>query len=242
VKVDGSKVRIALAGVIIGVLLGAYIGYALTPTTTFTISPGVYPGAPDYTIWKEGSNYFAKNSNGELEFSGTNATQVIINVFSSASDGDTVYIKKGSYPVTARIWVNKSLTIFGDGIDSTILYDDTSGFDKQWFTVHASHVRIEGITFSGNYKSEAIFHIKRYSGDSDISDITIRNCKFEKPKTTHDAGATLTIWDAEQADFRLYDVTVENCIFTNDLDSTYDNVAISWVEDVTVKNCWINLT
>jgi len=121
VKVDGSKVRIALAGVIIGVLLGAYIGYALTPTTTFTISPGVYPGAPDYTIWKEGSNYFAKNSNGELEFSGTNATQVIINVFSSASDGDTVYIKKGSYPVTARIWVNKSLTIFiNNGLQFTL--------------------------------------------------------------------------------------------------------------------------
>ena len=86
-KVDGSKVRIALIAVIIGVLLGAYIGYALTPTTTFTISPGVYPGAPDYTIWKEGSNYFAKNKYGEIEFSGTNKIEIVQNVMDAIPEG-----------------------------------------------------------------------------------------------------------------------------------------------------------
>jgi len=89
VKVDGSKVRIALIAVIIGVLLGAYIGYALTPTTTFTISPGVYPGAPDYTIWKEGSNYFAKNKYGEIEFSGTDASTVIQSAIDALTSGRT---------------------------------------------------------------------------------------------------------------------------------------------------------
>jgi len=237
--------RKALAIVLTAIVLTAIVTYVFAASSNIpiTIGGGIYPGAPSYTIWREGDHYFAKNSSGVKVFSGTNASQVIINTFSSASDGDTVYIKKGSYPVTARIWVNKSLTILGDGIDSTILYDDTSGFGSQWFTVHASHVRIEGITFSGEYKSEAIFHVRRWSGDLDIHDIIIKHCKFEKPKTTyHDAGAILTIWDTEESNFRLYDVTVEDCIFTNDLNSNNDNVAISWVQDVTVKNCWINLS
>ena len=116
-KVDGSKVRIALAGVIIGVLLGAYIGYALTPTTTFTISPGVYPGAPDYTIWKEGSNYFAKNKYGEIEFSGTNASQVINN---AASNGGKIFLCEGTYLLDAPILLSSYTILEGSGF-STVL-------------------------------------------------------------------------------------------------------------------------
>ncbi|RLI48648.1 MAG: hypothetical protein DRP09_21250, partial [Candidatus Thorarchaeota archaeon] len=239
----GIAVLLCLAFLLGSAVTQLVIGlYPANVTTVWVNNPPLHEA--DYIIGVYNStHYYAKNgTTGEIEFCGTNASQVIINTFSSISDGDTVYIKKGLYSITGRIWVNKSLKIFGDGIDSTTLYDDTSGFGKPWFTVHASHVQIEGITFSGNYKSEAIFHIRRYSGDSDISDITIRNCKFEKPKTTHDAGAIFTVWDTEQSEFKLYDITVENCIFTNDLDSTYDNVAFSYVQDVTIKNCWINLT
>jgi len=117
VKVDGSKVRIALTGVIIGVLLGAYIGYALTPTTTFTISPGVYPGASDYIIWREGSNYFAKNKYGEIEYSGTNASQVIN---SAASNGGKIFLCKGTFLLDAPILLPSYTILEGSGF-STVL-------------------------------------------------------------------------------------------------------------------------
>ena len=114
-KVDGSKVRIALIAVIIGVLLGAYIGYALTPTTTFTISPGVYPGAPDYTIWREGSNYFAKNKYGEIEFSGTNASQVIQSAINALTNGGKIFIHQGVYEINTPIILKEHITIVGEG-------------------------------------------------------------------------------------------------------------------------------
>lgn len=65
--------------VISTILLTSFVFYVLaaTPTSTFWISSGVYPGAPSYTIWREGSNYFAKDANGQIEFSGTDADAVI---------------------------------------------------------------------------------------------------------------------------------------------------------------------
>lgn len=46
-------------------------------SSTFTISQGVYPGAPAYTLWKESSTYYAKNSFGAIKYYSTNASYVI---------------------------------------------------------------------------------------------------------------------------------------------------------------------
>jgi len=51
--------------------------YAATPSTTLTISNGVYPGAPSYTFSKLGSTYYAKDQNGYIEYQGTS----LINCF-----------------------------------------------------------------------------------------------------------------------------------------------------------------
>ena len=112
-KVDGSKVRIALAGVIIGVLLGAYIGFSASPSTTQIIGGGIYPGAPSYTIWKEGSNYFAKNANGEIVFSGTSASQVVQNTIDIMNEGELLFLKAGVYQ-PFFITINKAIHIKGE--------------------------------------------------------------------------------------------------------------------------------
>jgi len=118
VKVDGSKVRIALAGVIIGVFLGVYIGFSASPSTTQFIGGGIYPGAPSYTIWKEGSNYFAKNSNGEVEFSGTNATQVMLDA--AGNGGRTLLLKEGTYELSTRVMIPSGTVIMGEGANTVI--------------------------------------------------------------------------------------------------------------------------
>jgi len=68
----------------------AFYVFAATPTSTFWISSGVYPGAPTYTIWREGSDYFAKDANGEIKYSGTNATEVIEDAIDNAPDWGSV--------------------------------------------------------------------------------------------------------------------------------------------------------
>jgi len=49
------------------------------------ISAGIYPGAPSYTIWKEGSNYFAKDANGQIDYAGTNASNLLQNCINALS-------------------------------------------------------------------------------------------------------------------------------------------------------------
>jgi len=92
--------------VISTILLTSFVFYiyADTPSSTFWISSGVYPGAPSYTVWKEGSNYFAKDAYGEIEFSGTNATDVIINSLDGLGQtGGRILVEKGTYVLTTSL-------------------------------------------------------------------------------------------------------------------------------------------
>lgn len=106
-----KSLKIALTFLAIGLLLGTIIVFAATPSSTIYISPGIYPGAPSYTVWKEGSNYFAKDSNGQLEFSGTNASQIIQNAI---DNGYYIFIKKGNYILTHILSVAYPRRISGE--------------------------------------------------------------------------------------------------------------------------------
>lgn len=83
------SLRTALIIVAISIIItsGLLYVFATTPTTTFTISPGVYPGAPSYTVWKEDNNYFAKDANGMIKYSETNKTEIVQNCIDALSEG-----------------------------------------------------------------------------------------------------------------------------------------------------------
>lgn len=98
------SLEIALVFLMTGLLLGSLIVFALSPSSTFYISSGSYPGAPSYTIENEGNNVFAKDANGLIEFSGTNASAIIQNSIDAlysiggaggSKFGGTVYVMKG---------------------------------------------------------------------------------------------------------------------------------------------------
>jgi hypothetical protein len=77
---------------LVGLLVGAGYVQSQAPSGTFYISQGVYPGAPSYTVWKEGSTYFAKDAYGKLfpSVSGSsNASYIINSAFSGLTAGRT---------------------------------------------------------------------------------------------------------------------------------------------------------
>ena len=97
-----SKINVKTALIFVGISIlltsALFYAFATTPSSTFYISSGVYPGAPSFTIWRESSNYFAKNANGQIGYSGTNFTAV----FTSAQDnlpihGGVIKLKSGYY-------------------------------------------------------------------------------------------------------------------------------------------------
>jgi hypothetical protein len=89
-----------------------YYVLGVSPSSTFTISGGVYPGAPSYTIWREGDYYFAKDANGEIDFSGTNSTYVIQNAINNGYG--RIFFKKGTYMITSTVEITHG-NVFLDG-------------------------------------------------------------------------------------------------------------------------------
>jgi hypothetical protein len=113
--------KVAIALVLVASLISAGIVYvfAVSPSSTFTITSGIYPGAPSYTIWREGSNYFAKDANGVLAYSGTVATTVIQNVFNQMPL--KVLFKEGIYDITgSTVIAYAPIVIEGEGKSSII--------------------------------------------------------------------------------------------------------------------------
>lgn len=112
------SLRIATALILCSIILAAgfsilYMVLASAPSSTFWLAPGIYPGAPSYTVWREGNNYFAKNANGELEYGETNASYVINSVI---TENSAIYLAFGTYQLSASIEINaKSVTLYSDG-------------------------------------------------------------------------------------------------------------------------------
>jgi len=93
------------------------------------ISAGIYPGAPSYTIWREGNNYFAKDENGYIAsgFSGTNISLISQNCINalplSSFHGGIILYKVGEYVFDSGISTGSKygVQIVGEGWTSTVL-------------------------------------------------------------------------------------------------------------------------
>ena len=108
----------AIALVLIACLVSSsvvYYVFAVSPSSTVTISGGVYPGAPSYTVWREGDYYFAKDANGEIEYSGTNASNVVQSCFDviDSVGGGSVYFNPtgGEFVFTNSMLIPSNLLL-----------------------------------------------------------------------------------------------------------------------------------
>lgn len=168
-----KTLKIALIFLAIGLLLGTIIVFAATPSTTFYISSGVYPGAPSYTIWREGSNYFAKDSTGQIDYSGTNATDIIQNCV--ASDISLVII--GAITLDGEIFLDDNMLI---DLTNAEIIQDRAGFDYNAFLVAQGkhNIRIVGGEYDGNRAGGSTHHgivIEQFSTNVTVQNVKIHN-------------------------------------------------------------------
>lgn len=111
----------AAALIICFVVLTVGITYVIvkaqSPSTEFYLSGGIYPGAPRFTIWCEGSDYFAKNQYGQIMYSGSNASQILqntINDVDTAGDYQHPYNNTGEIAkisIISPLIINSEITI-----------------------------------------------------------------------------------------------------------------------------------
>src|SRR5512139_2726357 len=107
---------------IICFLLGAAYVYAQSSNQIFTISQGLYPGAPTWTIYTDGANTYAKDSYGLLVYAAADAATVINDALETLAGGGKVYFEEGSYSLTATLILDSQNEIELCGTLNSILY------------------------------------------------------------------------------------------------------------------------
>lgn len=177
-KIEKTKVSALILLCIIATVIITVA--AQTPTSTFTLSPGLYPSGPSYTVWREGSNYFAKDHNGLLAYSGTNASDLIIDCISNQG---WTHLTKGTYELTNAILIDTSnVTVTGEGSE-TVLYIQNNALCNAFTISGASNVIVKDIFINGNNANNAIVTggtnaticVTNYSEDIRLENLMIYN-------------------------------------------------------------------
>jgi len=238
-----SKKTIAISFLAIGILIGSigtYV-YAQGQLTTLTISPGVYPGAPSYTIWREGNYYYAKDAYGNIDYFGTNASQIVNNAYLQIqSVGGTIYFKSGYYEFDAPIRVNsnsessesRSIRFVGDGLSGDVYFTKTQTTDTPDGTVLASKDGYNGSIFELGEDAQAKYFVRNV----EIAYMTISGHSL--PYTAE--GASTITMDSGEAVIKAYNLinahfhhlTIINCyygIYISTKGGTNDGVELSHI-------------
>lgn len=93
---------------------------------------GVYPGAPSYTIWREGSTYYAKNAYGQIPSWGSGANASVIFEYVFLEKGE-IFIVAGQYDVDVHLYVTNDTFIHGEGYLTHIHQTVDDGFGAVFF-------------------------------------------------------------------------------------------------------------
>jgi len=251
-KINYKKLSIVLLAILL--VMGGYIGYvkSTTPTSTFYISSGIYPNAVSYTIWIEGTNYFAKDAYGLNAFSDTNASNLIISVLTSSTIinyGGTVYFKSGIYQLDTQIAyavttsTNGYVKFQGENKINTILNGSSLSVPTLNLTsTHGqfilSNIRIGGgvlVNGGSQYSFEDVY-FGMYSTASAVPLLDI--------EATDDSSITNCVFDYGSSGGLLLnnglvtDVRISNCLF---YENTGYNIKINGtnIRDITISHCYI---
>lgn len=136
-------------------VIGGFVVYATTPTTTQVLGGGNYPGTVEYTIFTDGTNIYGKNALGTNEFSGTDADDVIndcISALDSAGgdQGGSILITQGTYDIDDPIEINDldSVHIYGEGTNTLL---DVDGAIPCFNITSSDYTVIADMEIYGNY-------------------------------------------------------------------------------------------
>jgi polygalacturonase len=192
-----------------------------------------------YTIWKDGSTYRAEcNIAGGTDYSGTDASTVIQAAIDALSAGGKILIRKATYYATALILHKANIEVEME--DGAIIRDTSAlGLDGL-YVIRGSNTILRGGTLDGNAKSNSLFVIDRSPGDPAYSNILVENVHVKNVKNGH-LGWLMALWDVDAA-YELTDVTIRNCRFTDDPETTMDNIAVSFCQGVVFENCLFDLS
>lgn len=138
--------------------LGELTSLIVSGTGTFgnvTLSSGYFPTDVDYIVYKDGSTYYAKYSDGSVDFSSTNASYVIQSALNAlentytlstestlAQDTGTVFVKAGNYTLDSPITIDKRTHLVGSDSGQT-WFVASANLSPAMLIINASNLRYQ---------------------------------------------------------------------------------------------------
>jgi parallel beta helix pectate lyase-like protein len=185
-----------------------------------------------YLVYKDGSNYKAKNGiTGEIDYSNSAFTTVIQGAIDTtdAAGGGVIFIKSGTYIVNSAInIVVNNIILQGEGKDSTILICGTSTVNMiiKNDNTATSNFAIRDMTINGNDISGQLLNLV-----DNITGVLLENVKFTKGNSS---GPQVVGGDS------IENVIIKNCDFT-DANAGGDLIGLA-CNNLLVEGCFFSRT
>jgi hypothetical protein len=160
-KILGSAITFLL----IGVLLGSFISYSTTPSSTLYLTGGIHSGAPTYTVWTDGTYIYSKDANGFIVCTDADPTIVLNFMISNMTSGGILFVKAGTYTFSNYISIyrknniqikgegsgcNFRSEISGDFAMATLFIPASDTFSQLIYIEQSYNIKISSIAFEGN--------------------------------------------------------------------------------------------
>jgi hypothetical protein len=193
-----------------------------------------------FTVFANSSGYYAKNANGIIVFSSTNAADVIKDIFGSSWKGGSVLFQNGLYILSPQILHISNTVIDGQG-DSSILQlapgQSALSHPRLLEVLDSYNVTIENIHFDGNLLYNNITDNVVMGLDIvDSWNVTVQNCYFTNWRVFGIYVASATS-GADVHDIVIRDNRVVNCLWNGI--SIYSMVSGARIHNVTVESNYI---
>lgn len=147
--------------------------------TVTLIGTNVEGGAPDsdVTVLPSVKDDQIVSSNGE-----TYSSAELGKALSDLPAGGTLYLGKGTFPLSSAVTIDKSVTLRGQGAENTII-QGVSTDPTVYFTVKKGNVVFDGMTFEdfgGNHRVGSGTAVIKVPSGSDVNtNLTVKNAVFE---------------------------------------------------------------
>ena len=156
------------------------LNYALSAGTV-TIVPASFVETVSYTVWEDGGTYYAKNGlTGAVDYSGTNASKIILNAHDTLASG-SIKLLDAIYNLDIPLSLSSNISLIGSSY-KTILKASTN-FPNNYGIIRnkeatIKNIIVENLLIDGNRANgiEAFgITFGRVASTDSVNGITIRN-------------------------------------------------------------------
>jgi parallel beta-helix repeat protein len=226
-----------------------------TLTLAFNIQPSRATG-PSYTVWTDSGIYYAKDSNGTLVNSSTNASDIINWAMTTASQngGGTVELLRGTYYLKTTLVLQSDVHLQGESSNLTKITVADSTSEEGFLNYHALVIafnralpiiraEISDLTLDPNSKG-ITFPLESFGARTRNYYLKVHDCDF--PEGGLNSGAAINLWNSVSAEIynntmlnQMHGIYVTNTNYTNIHDNYLDTS--TWEGFYFDKDCYYNM-